>query len=155
MLTGNIHLKNLELDTILNRVADRSVVHAVFTDKSEAMSYLEALKKADLGIPVVISGIFEEIFSGCKGIDIKPHTIHFSLGSFGKTELLPEEDVLWITTMCGHHQVAPNHVKDLVKEVKAGKISPDEAGKELAKQCVCGIFNPARAAKIIKKMAEK
>ncbi|WP_455367198.1 hypothetical protein [[Eubacterium] cellulosolvens] len=154
MRSGNIFMKNLNIETLMNRVGDRSIMHAVFTDKTEALAYIEAVKKADLGMSVVLSGIFDEISSGCKTIGVTPHTIHFSLGTFGKTELLPKEDILWITTMCGHHQVSPNYVQEMANQVKTGRITAEDAGKELAKLCVCGIFNPKRAAEIVHKIAK-
>jgi hypothetical protein len=49
--------------------------------------------------------------------------------------------------------VASNLVKSLVDDLKAGQVTADEAGKELAKQCACGIFNPARAAELLQAMA--
>jgi len=39
----------------------------------------------------------------------------------------------------------------LLGQVKSGKATPEEAAEEVAKQCVCGIFNPKRAAELIRK----
>ena len=41
-------------------------------------------------------------------------------------------------------------VKRKRKEVKEGKITPDEAAEELATYCPCGIFNQVRASEILK-----
>ncbi|MDD4877126.1 MAG: hypothetical protein PHQ86_08385, partial [Dehalococcoidales bacterium] len=60
-----------------------------------------------------------------------------------------------VTTMCGHAMVASGLVKALVQDIKAGAISPEKAGKELAKECACGIFNPFRATKLLEEMAAK
>ncbi|MDK2784470.1 MAG: hypothetical protein PWQ41_1108, partial [Bacillota bacterium] len=54
--------------------------------------------------------------------------------------------------MCGHGMVAFSLVEHLVEEVKAGRITVEQAARELAKQCVCGVFNPVRAAEIIRKL---
>lgn len=155
MRHGNIYMKNMTFDMLTKRIGDRSIIHAVFNDKSEAFDYIESLKESGLGMSVVLSGLFDEVFDGCKGVSVKPHTMNFSLGTFGRTDLLPEEDILWITTMCGHHQVSPRFVEDMVRKVRAQKITPEDAGKELARLCICGIFNPVRAAEIIREIAEK
>ena len=57
--------------------------------------------------------------------------------------------------MCAYAMVASNLVKSLVQDIKSGQISTEDAGKELAKQCECGIFNPVRARKLLQAMASK
>jgi len=58
--------------------------------------------------------------------------------------------------MCGHGLVSGRLVKKMVENVKKDKIAVEKAAIELAKPCLCGIFNPDRAAKPLKKMvAEK
>ena len=57
--------------------------------------------------------------------------------------------------MCGHAMISANLVKSMVQEIKAGTKTPEEAAKVLAPQCACGIFNPARAAKLLAAMAAK
>jgi hypothetical protein len=41
----------------------------------------------------------------------------------------------------------------MLEDIKKKKISAAEAAIELAKPCLCGIFNPDRAAKLLTKMA--
>ncbi|GAG75398.1 unnamed protein product, partial [marine sediment metagenome] len=81
------------------------------------------------------------------------HTIHLSLGTFGRKELLPSEEILEITTMCGHHCISPQSVKYYVELIKSGKISVENAAKKLSKPCVCGIFNPTRAITLLNKLS--
>jgi hypothetical protein len=50
--------------------------------------------------------------------------------------------------------IAPNLVKAIVKEIKAGTKTPEEAAKVLMPQCACGVFNPARAAKLLAALAK-
>jgi len=56
--------------------------------------------------------------------------------------------------MCGHHLVSINLILALVDKVKNGRMSAEDAGRELARCCICGVFNPVRAGEIIRKMAE-
>jgi hypothetical protein len=140
----------INLETILKSTNDNlPILHMVFTSKEDVTAYMKELKEADLGISVVISGVFEEIFSCCKESGLKPHTANYSLGVFGKTDKLPEPEVLEVTTMCGHSLVPAAMVRELAQDVRAGKATPEKAAEALAKNCVCGIFNPKRAARLL------
>ncbi|MBM4448504.1 MAG: hypothetical protein FJ015_04620 [Chloroflexi bacterium] len=135
--------------------AAEAVVHAVFVKQGQVADVLKDLEKADLGMSVVVSGIFEKVDECLKKAGLKHHTANFSLGIWGKTERLPSNEILEVTTMCGHAMVAANLVREMVKEIKAGTKTPEDAAKVLAPQCACGIFNPARAAKLMAAMAAK
>ena len=54
--------------------------------------------------------------------------------------------------MCGHGMVAKGLVREMVKQVKARKMTAAEAVMELTKPCQCGVFNPKRAEKLIEDM---
>lgn len=129
--------------------------YCCFNDKNKVKKILKEYKKLDYGISVVASGLIEEVFDICKEIGLKPHTILYSLGVWGKTELLPDQDHLKITTRCGHHMVSPELIDHYVEKIKDGSITPEEAGRKLAAPCVCGIFNVAKTVAEIKKMAGK
>ncbi|TET67711.1 MAG: hypothetical protein E3J40_02740 [Dehalococcoidia bacterium] len=129
--------------------------HAVFDNKEAVTAVLKELKEAGLGISVVVSGIFENVDECIEKAGLKHHTANFSLGIWGRTEKLPSNDILEVTTMCGHALIAPNLVKAMVEEIKAGTKTPEAAAKVLMPQCACGVFNPARAAKLLVAMAKK
>jgi len=129
--------------------------HAVFDNKEDLTAALKELKEADLGISVIASGIYENVDECLEKAGLKHHTGNFSLGIWGRTEKLPEDDILEVTTMCGHALIAPNLVKAMVKEIKAGTKTPEAAAKILMPQCACGVFNPVRAAKLMAAMAAK
>jgi hypothetical protein len=125
------------------------ILHMVFTSREDVSRFMNELKEADLGISVVISGLFDEIFRCCQEAEITPHTASYSLGVFGKTDKLPSEEILAVTTMCGHSLVPAGLVRKLAQDVQAGKTPPEKAAETLAKNCVCGIFNPQRAARLL------
>lgn len=153
MRTGNYFRKGMK--AILENTKENSIVHGVFTNKKDLEECIAELKEADLGMSTVVTGLFDEVWDSVKKVGLTPHSINLSLGIWGKKELLPEEDVLDITTMCGHHCVAPNLVKKLVNDIKKDKICVEEAARVLSRQCVCGVVNPLRTEKILEKLKEE
>jgi hypothetical protein len=143
-----------EYDQIMNKVEFNGFM-SVFTSKEKATQVLKTFKEKDLGFSVVTSGLTEDIFDICKNVGLKPHTILFSLGVWGRRELLPDEDHLRITTLCGHSMVSKSLIDHYVEEIKKGQISPEEAGKKVAKPCPCGIFNVTRTVEVLRKLAAK
>ena len=127
----------------------------VFNDRKELTNYLKELKERNMGKSVVVSGLFDEVNHCLEELNLSPHTVQISLGTFGKKELLPEEEILEITTMCGHHMITPNLVEKLASDIKDGKISCEEAVRVMSKQCVCGVFNKGRACKLMEALVNK
>ena len=110
---------------------------------------LKELHEADLGISIVVSGVFDDVFDVCRRAGIKPHTVNMSLGIWGRVDGLPEDGVLELCTMCGHALISPRLVETLIERVKKGFATPEEMAVELGKQCMCNIFNVERAVSII------
>lgn len=142
------------VDKLLQNVEDRAVVHAVFKDQETLIALLKKMKAADLGMSVVVSGLFGEVNRCCQAAGLKPHTINQSLGRWGNKGKLPEQGIVEIHTMCGHGMVSVNLIKRMVDRVKRGKLTPEKAAENLFKPCMCGIFNPHRAAKLLSRLAE-
>lgn len=142
------------IEEIKAKVTDRSRLRGVFTTREQVVEFLEIMKEKDTGLSIVIAGLLEEVLPACKEAGVVPHTINYSLGVWGKKELLPSEETLAVTTMCGHHQVAPQFVEKQVQAVRKGRKTPEQAAKELALFCPCGIFNQVRAAKLIQEQAK-
>ncbi|WP_371364016.1 hypothetical protein SRRS_49070 [Sporomusa rhizae] len=126
-----------------------SSTHAVLANESDLVTLLQEVKEAELGMSLTISGLFDKLFACCAHAGIQPHAVEHSLGVLGKTEKMPEDEIAQVTSMCGHAMVAQGLVRRLIRQVKKGTITPEEAGVELAKPCRCGIFNPVRAATLI------
>jgi|Deesub1362B_J571_1020462.scaffolds.fasta_scaffold00262_10 acyl-CoA synthetase (NDP forming) len=149
-------VRGVTLEEIKEAIHDGSILHAVYTEKETVNKVLEDIKKTDLGISIVVSGLFNEVFSILNENETPlPHTINMSLGVHGKIDLLPEPEVLEISTMCGHGLVSHNLVRDRMEKVAKGKMSAEKAAKDLASQCVCGIFNPERARELLEKYGKK
>jgi hypothetical protein len=153
MKTGNYFRKGLK--SVLNNTRENSIAHGVFANRKDLEECLKELRDADLGMSVVVSGVFTEVWESLKKIGLKPHSLNISLGIYGKKELLPEQRILDITTMCGHHCVSPLLVRKLVSDIKRDKTCVEDAARELAKPCVCGAFNTLRAEKLLEDILEK
>lgn len=157
VIYGNVAGNSIRssLSYMMENTHDNTVSHAVFRSEEDLVDVLEELKKADLGISIVVSGLFDHVGQCCKVAGLKPHTVNMSLGVFGKTELLPSENILQIETMCGHNMIGVPLIEDKIKKIRAGRLTPEEAAKEMARNCHCGIFNWERAARILNRIVEK
>jgi hypothetical protein len=151
--SGNI--LEMPAEEIKAHLSDASRLRGVFNSREQVAKFLGILKEKDLGISVVISGLLDETLSACKEAGVTPHTINYSLGVWGKKELLPSEEVLAVTTMCGHHQISATIVEKYVDDIAKGKIKAESAALKVGKLCPCGIFNHIRAAKLLAEMADK
>lgn len=143
------------VEKILENVEDRAVVHAVFKDREALIELLKMLKKADLGLSVVVSGLFDRVAECCHRSGLAPHSINQSLGRWGATQKLPATGVQEIHAMCGHGMISVNLILKMVARVKAGKTTAGKAAEQLFKPCMCGIFNPHRAAVLLTRLAEE
>jgi len=126
-------------------------VASCFSDRESIKRVLTKLKAADTGISIVTGGLIDEIVEIARQVGLKPHTAFLSLGIHGKRALLPDDQVLEVTTMCGHGMVASNLTEAVVKQIEAGKMTPEEGAHLLAQPCPCGIFNTDRCEEILKR----
>jgi hypothetical protein len=124
----------------------------VFKDKESLIACMKELKQIDQGISIVVSGLFDEVLGCCKEAGLKPPLIEFALGVHGNTQKLWPPEILDFVTMCGHGLVSGRLVKRMVEDIRKNKTTVENAALELAKPCLCGIFNPDRAAKLLRKM---
>jgi hypothetical protein len=124
----------------------------VFKNKESLIACMKELKEKQIGISVVVSGLFEEVFECCRKAGIDPPLIEFALGIHGKKEKIWPPEILDFVTMCGHGLVSGHLVKKMAEDIRKKKITIEKAAEELARPCLCGIFNPYRAAKLLKRM---
>ena len=143
------------LDKLLAHVEDRAVVHGVFNDPEKMVAALKQLKAEDLGLSVVVSGLFEKVRECCGKAGLTPHTVNNTLGRWGQTDRLPSQEVLEVNTMCGHGMVTVKLIEDTAAKVKSGEMTAEQGAERLFKPCMCGIFNADRAAKLLNAMAGK
>lgn len=144
-------LFSLSIDELVHAITARSVVHATFDGEEPLCHAMAEVKKADLGISVTAQGLFKDIERCCQKTDLSFHTVAFSMGLFGPKELIPQPEVLELSTMCGHGFVTFTLAQKALEDVESGRKEVDEACRELARPCLCGLFNPIRAREIFLK----
>jgi hypothetical protein len=148
---------------LIRAVATRSpVITAIYTELEDVVRLIEDLrgewldKNREDGYPIsiVLSGLFHDIHQCCQRTGSREHTYLHSLGFFGKTKDLPSQDELEIITMCGHGMIAVKRVAWLLEGIRAGEITPAEAAENVARPCLCGIVNRARAEEVFQRLSE-
>lgn len=139
----------LDPQQLIAKTEDNSPVMCVFHERAKVVKVLNRLKKEEVGLSVVVTGLIDEVYEICEEVGLEPHSVDISLGVHGATDLLPEEDVLCLTTMCGHGMIAAGLVRQIKKAVANGSMTTEQATKVLAKPCYCGIFNQKRAEKLL------
>lgn len=143
-------------EKIINNIQGRTHSHnCVLVNKDDLIQFLIEIKEADFGLSIVVTGLYDEIKEYCEQAGVKPHTVNFSLGVWGKTEKLPIPKIREITTMCGHGMVSANLIKIMVDKVKSGSINAREAAIEIARPCYCGIVNVPRVASLLEEMIQE
>jgi hypothetical protein len=140
---------------IIEAVKDGTTVQATFASETDLFNIVDDLVKEDLGMSVVVQGLLHKVEECCAHAGLKPHTWNNSLGVWGKKELLPSEDIMQFTTMCGHGMVAVGLVEKVIERVKKGKISCAQGAMELARPCICGFVNVPRAERLLRRLTEK
>lgn len=126
-------------------------VRCSFSSQAKIKQAVRRIKELNLGLSVTVEGPTADILSMCREMDIQPHSVNLSLDIWGKKAALPPEEVLELTTMCGHGLISPYLAAAVIEAVKAGKKTPRQAAAMIGKPCVCGIFNPDRAAELLMK----
>ncbi len=142
-------------EEIKEKLSDKSRIRGVFTSREQVIGFLKEIKEDDLDQSCIITGLISEVIPCCHEAGVTPHSVNFSLGVWGNKSILPDDDTLSITTMCGHHMIPPKFVEYIIAQVRSGKMTPKEGGDRLSSFCYCGIFNQVRAADLIEEIASK
>lgn len=134
---------------VIDGVKDVTTCAAVFDNLEAAEKFLARVRQEDLGLSVNISTSVDGAEACCHFAGIPRHSVGYSLGFEGKTEHVPNAQVLMLSTMCGHGMVSHSLAKKMIDFVKENRRTPEEAAAVLTRFCSCGVFNPARARRIL------
>lgn len=134
---------------VQQRLAKPTTTAAVFDNLAAAERFAKRIKEEDFGISVNISTSLENAKACCKYAGVPRHSLGYSLGFEGMGENIPNSHAIMLSTMCGHGLIAESFAKKMISFVKENRRSPEEAAASLQRFCSCGIFNPARACRIL------
>ena len=151
--TGDLLPRGLDVAAVIAQMNDTSGIRCAFSSREKLMEVLRRFKEEDLGISVTVSGVIDDVFALCEEVGLEPHSINLSLGVHGNTAVLPPEQILEFTTMCGHALVASALVERTMDEVRGGRLDARRAALRMAMPCACGLFNVDRAERILGRLA--
>lgn len=138
---------------VIEGVSEPSLVTAVFDNLAAAEGFVRDLVAADLGLSVNLSSAVADGERCCADCGVTRHSVEYSLGFRGRTERLPDDATLRLSTMCGHGMVSHALAGKMIERVRSGRADPEDAARLLARFCVCSVFNPSRAARVLSEAA--
>jgi hypothetical protein len=142
-----------DAEELIRAIDGPTVTSAVFDNPDAVVAFLKDVRKADLGLSVNVSALTGRADELAREAGITRHSVEYSLGFFGALDALPDRSVLQISTMCGHGMVSFGLAKKMMEWVKAGRRTPEEASRYMARFCTCGIFNTTRSSRILRRCA--
>lgn len=140
---------------VINGVTDPTTVSAVFDNAGKLRACLEEVKKADLGLSINVAAVTDAAHECCQAAGIQRQAVEYSFGFLGDTTKLPDADTLSMMTMCGHGMISAPFAQKMIDWVKTGRRTPRECVRYMSRFCVCGIFNPVRAERLLCRMAHQ
>lgn len=150
--SGKCYAAGLDAEEYAGTLDNSYGIMVNYSDRNAVVNVLKKLKKEDIGISIVVSGLIDEVDKIASEAGLKLHTASLSLGIHGKKSLLPKKNTLEQSTMCGHSLIGSNFVETVTDQFMKDKISSKEAAIILAKPCTCGIFNVDRCAMLLEEM---
>ena len=138
------------MQDVIEGITAPTTAAAVFDNPDSLRECLQEVKTADLGLSINISALTEDARQCSEQAEIDRHAVEYSLGFLGKTSKLPEPDVLSLITMCGHGMVSSAFAQKMIDWVKTSRKTPAECTRYMSRFCVCGVFNPVRAERLLR-----
>jgi hypothetical protein len=161
---GPTNIGSNETGTILSGVTKEIIrdhftkvprIRVVYYSKEKTKEAIRRIRDLGLGLSLAVEGPTDELVEIAHDLGLKPHSVNLSLDVWGKADMLPDEEILEFTTMCGHGLISPLLARDTLDKVRDGKISVEKAVVRLGSPCVCGFFNPERAREMLEKYVQK
>jgi hypothetical protein len=144
-----------DFKAVIEGLSHPTTCAAVFDNRVAAEDFVKRIKEEDLGLSVNISTSIDGAEQCCHHACIPRHSVGYSLGFEGKTENLPDSQVMMLSTMCGHGMVSHSLAKKMIDFVKENRRTPEQAAAVLMRFCSCGVFNPSRAKRILEEVRNK
>jgi hypothetical protein len=138
-----------DFQRVVEGLTDVTTCAAVFDDRDKAQRFVKRIREENLGLSVNVSTSIDGAEACCEFAGIPRHSVGYSLGFEGKTDKMPAAPVMLLSTMCGHGMISHSLAKKMIDFVKENRRTPEEAAATLTRFCSCGVFNPARAKRIL------
>ena len=146
---------NPDFEAVVAGLTDVTTCAAVFDNRDAAERFVKRIKDENLGLSVNVSTSLHGAEDCCAYAGIPRHSVGYSLGFEGKTDKMPNSQVLMLSTMCGHGMISHSLAKKMIDFVKENRRTPEQAAATLTRFCSCGVFNPARAKRILEDARHK
>lgn len=147
--------EGVEMREVVEGVSEPTTVSAVFDDVDTLAACLRDVKEADLGISINVAALTAEARRAAEEAGIRPHAVEYSLGFMGDTDRLPDAEVMSLMTMCGHGMISDAFAEKMIQWAKTRRRTPAECARYMSRFCVCGIFNPTRAERLLCRFANR
>ena len=144
-----------DFQAVVDGLTDVTTCAAVFDNREAAEQFVRRIKEENLGLSVNVSTSIAGAEDCCEHAGIARHSVGYSLGFEGKTDKMPAGQVMMLSTMCGHGMISHSLAKKMIDFVKENRRTPEEAAATLTRFCSCGVFNPARAKRILEDAAPR
>ena len=144
-----------DFQAVVDGLTDVTTCAAVFDNRDAAERFVRRIKEENLGLSVNVSTSIHGAEDCCGYAGIPRHSVGYSLGFEGKTDKMPNSQVLMLSTMCGHGMISHSLAKKMIDFVKENRRTPEQAAATLTRFCSCGVFNPARAKRILEDARHK
>jgi hypothetical protein len=128
---------------------------AVFDTIEALQACVADVKAADLGLSINIAALADAARGCCNAVGLRRSAVEYSLGFIGNRSHLPASGALTLMTMCGHGMIAGAFAEKMIDWVKTGRRTPAACAKYMSRFCVCGIFNPVRAERLLADLAHQ
>lgn len=134
---------------VIDGVSEPTTVSAVFDNQEALTACLQEVKEADMGLSINVAAVTDCARDCARAAGIERHAVEYSFGFLGNQALLPDGDTLALSTMCGHGMVSAAFAQKMIDWVRTGRRTPRECARYMARFCVCGVFNPTRAERLL------
>jgi hypothetical protein len=146
---------HVSYDEVIRGIDSPTTTAVVFDDAAALEACVAEVKAADLGLSINIAAVTQDARECCESAGLRRSAVEYSLGFIGNRSKLPDGDTLTLMTMCGHGMIAGTFAQKMIEWVKTDRKTPAECATYMSRFCVCGIFNPVRAERLLAAMANQ
>lgn len=144
-----------DIEAIKKMFTDTSRIRCCFSSYEKIKKLLAEIREMQFGLSVCVSGPLNRLECLSKELGLPIHSINLSCGFLGNKDLLPDNDVLEVTSMCGHGLIASALVERMFFLLTHGQNTPAEALDLINRQCICGLVNKEKLKKICERKQQE